>query len=115
MAAKIVANCGLSRDSRVVGKPNPETPQSGFQSARWTQQAMTEIRQATPLEFPDSDELRFLPEGPLPLEDGVISWVAIQHGPDATHGSLNILNLKSGENRSFELPGRPGFAFPCRL
>ncbi len=75
---------------------------------------MTEIRQATPLNVPDSDALRFLPEGPYPVADGVFSWVGIQHGIDATAGSLNRYDLSSGQNESFLLPGRPGFAFPCQ-
>jgi sugar lactone lactonase YvrE len=76
-----------------------------------TQQA--EIRQAQPLSVPESDSLRFLPEGPIPLAESLVSWVGIQHGADATHGSLNLLDLKQGTNKSFDLPGRPGFAFPC--
>ena len=75
---------------------------------------MTEIRQATPLNLPDSNALRYLPEGPIPLADGLVSWVAIQHGSDATTGSLNLLDLQAETNRSFDLPGRPGFAFPCQ-
>ena len=61
---------------------------------------------------PDSDELRYLPEGPYAGSDGSLSWVAIQHGATATTGSLNLLDCESGRNRSFDLPGRPGFAFP---
>jgi len=61
---------------------------------------------------PDSAELKFLPEGPYPCGEGLLSWVAIQHGPDATVGSLNLLDLRQRTNRSFPLPGRPGFAFP---
>lgn len=74
---------------------------------------MTDIRQATPLSVPETDELRFLPEGPCALADGVFSWVGIQHGVTATSGSVNIYDLNSKTNRSFNLPGRPGFAFPC--
>jgi len=73
---------------------------------------MTQIQQATPLHVPDTDALRFLPEGPVPLENGRCSWVGIQHGLDATVGSLNLLEIESQRNESFELPGRPGFAFP---
>ncbi len=62
---------------------------------------------------PASEELRFLPEGPYPVRPGVISWVAIQHGPEGRAGSLNLLDLKTRENESYKLPGRPGFAFPC--
>lgn len=71
----------------------------------------TEIAQV--LFAPPTSELRFLPEGPYPLGPAKISWVAIQHGANATVGSLNILDLNAGENRSYLLPGRPGFAFPC--
>ncbi len=61
---------------------------------------------------PDSDALRFLPEGPYPNGPNRFSWVAIQHGATATTGSLNIYDLSTGVNRSYPLPGRPGFAFP---
>jgi sugar lactone lactonase YvrE len=61
---------------------------------------------------PESEELRYLPEGPYPCPDGRLSWVAIQHGPQATTGSLNLLDLNSGRNTNYPLPGRPGFAFP---
>jgi sugar lactone lactonase YvrE len=74
---------------------------------------MTDLREATPLPVPDSDELRYLPEGPYALDEGVVSWVGIQHGSDATTGSLNRYDLKTGNNETFSLPGRPGFAFPC--
>ena len=66
------------------------------------------------LYLPDGPALRFLPEGPHALADGRISWVAIQHGPQATTGSLNVLDLARGENQSFPLAGRPGFAFPTQ-
>jgi sugar lactone lactonase YvrE len=74
---------------------------------------MTEIRHAEPLPGPDSDALRFLPEGPFDLGESRFSWVAIQHGAAATAGSLNLYDLSSHLNESFDLPGRPGFAFPC--
>lgn len=61
---------------------------------------------------PETAELRFLPEGPYSLGDGSMSWVSIQHGADAKSGSLNVLDLATRTNRSFNLPGRPGFAFP---
>ncbi len=38
-----------------------------------------------------------------------MGWVAIQHGPGETPGSVNVLNLLTGENDSHPLPGRPGF------
>lgn len=75
---------------------------------------MVEVIEATPLSVPESDALRFLPEGPYQIAPGKLSWVGIQHGADATHGSLNRYDLGSGENISQDLPGRPGFAFPCR-
>lgn len=68
---------------------------------------------ATEILYEPSDEaLRFLPEGPYRCPDGRLSWVAIQHGPDARVGSLNLLDLDSGTNQTIRLPGRPGFAFP---
>jgi sugar lactone lactonase YvrE len=74
-----------------------------------------EIRVANPLNVPDSDALRFLPEGPMAMVgDGKLSWVGIQHGADVTHGSINVLDLATQTNQSFELPGRPGFAFQCQ-
>jgi sugar lactone lactonase YvrE len=71
-----------------------------------------EIIDAEILFTPPNEEHRFLPEGPYPDSDGQLSWVAIQHGPSAQVGSLNRLDLSTGENQTFELSGRPGFAFP---
>jgi sugar lactone lactonase YvrE len=62
--------------------------------------------------LPESENLRFLPEGPYSLGEGRFSWVGIQHGASATVGSLNIFDLARRQNRSFELHGRPGFAIP---
>jgi sugar lactone lactonase YvrE len=73
---------------------------------------MTTSTECSVLFRPDSDDLRFLPEGPYSLNDGRISWVAIQHGGDSVVGSVNILDPDAGGNQNFELPGRPGFAFP---
>lgn len=53
----------------------------------------------------------FLPEGPYPCGPDRFSWVAIQHGVGATCGSINIFDCKTGINTTYELPGRPGFAF----
>lgn len=61
---------------------------------------------------PGDDLLRFLPEGPYPCGPDRFSWVAIQHGPNGTVGSLNLYDLRSKTNQSYPLPGRPGFAFP---
>lgn len=68
--------------------------------------------EATVLHRPNSAELRFLPEGPQHLSGSKISWVAIQHGPDAKFGSINTLDIETGESHSYPLSGRPGFAFP---
>ena len=38
-----------------------------------------------------------------------LGWVAIQHEAGLHGGSLNVLDLASGANQSFPLPGRPGF------
>ena len=61
---------------------------------------------------PASAALRYLPEGPYSLPDHKVSWVGIQHGADTTVGSVNILDTRTKANTSFELSGRPGFAFP---
>ena len=61
---------------------------------------------------PETDELKFLPEGPCSLGDGRFSWVAIQHGTESKTGSINEWNADTESNQSFPLPGRPGFAFP---
>jgi sugar lactone lactonase YvrE len=64
------------------------------------------------LYHPDSEELRFLPEGPYPAGENAFSWVAIQHGARSESGSLNVFDLSTNQNRNFPLEGRPGFAFP---
>ena len=69
---------------------------------------------AAPFFDPASEALRYLPEGPRVLQnypggDAKIGWVAIQHGPKLFEGSINVLDLASGQNQSFALPGRPGF------
>jgi sugar lactone lactonase YvrE len=69
---------------------------------------------ATPCFEPASEGLRFLPEGPRLLQNHpargiLLGWVAIQHGADVQSGSINVLDLESGRNTSFPLPGRPGF------
>jgi hypothetical protein len=62
---------------------------------------------------PTSEELRFLPEGPRVLRNhpggAQLGWVAIQHAADLLEGSINVLDLVSGRNRTWPLPGRPGF------
>lgn len=64
---------------------------------------------------PDSEALRFLPEGPYPCGPNRFSWVAIQHGPTARVGSLQLYDWNDQFHQSWELPGRPGFAFPTQL
>ncbi len=65
---------------------------------------------ARPFYRPPSAELRYLPECPRQLRDtNRLAWVAIQHGPDAANGSLNVLDLGTMQDRSYPLPGRPGF------
>ncbi|MCA9132115.1 MAG: SMP-30/gluconolactonase/LRE family protein [Planctomycetales bacterium] len=73
---------------------------------------MTTVTEAQLLFLPPNEELRFLPEGPTALGVGRFSWVAIQHGPQATSGSLNIFDIATGQHQHFALPGRPGFAKP---
>lgn len=53
----------------------------------------------------------FLPEGPYSLGPGRFSWITIQTCPNSTHGALHLFDYELG-NRTIELPGRPGFAFP---
>ena len=67
-----------------------------------------------PFYEPESEELKFLPEGPRVLRNSgraepLLGWVAIQYGVDKPYGSLNLLNLETRANQTFELPGRPGF------
>lgn len=73
---------------------------------------MTKTTIADLLYLPGTAEAKFLPEGPTSLGPSLFSWVAIQHGAEGTVGSLNIFDVETKENRSFELPGRPGFAKP---
>ncbi len=60
---------------------------------------------------PESEALRYLPEGPYPCGSEQFSWVAIQHGEHAKSGSLNIFDCTTQTNLRIDLPGRPGFAF----
>src|SRR5438046_3057702 len=74
---------------------------------------------ARPIYRPRSEELRFLPECPrvlrnLPGASSVVGWVAIQHGVEQRTGSINLLDLATGQNTSFALPGRPGFFVETR-
>lgn len=54
----------------------------------------------------------YLPEGPRALGPGRLLWLTIQSGPQATAGALHVFTAGRGENRTWKLPGRPGFAFP---
>jgi len=63
---------------------------------------------------PPSEELRFLPEVPrllrnYPAGGQRVAWSSIQHSASVKEGSINVLDLMSGEHRNFPLPGRPGF------
>lgn len=53
-----------------------------------------------------------LPEGVRALPDGRLSWITIQCGSDRTDGAVHVLDPARGENHTFPLPGRPGFALP---
>ena len=70
---------------------------------------------AHPVFEPARKQLRYLPEGPRILQNypggggAKLGWVAIQHAAEVQQGSLNILDLASGENQSIPVPGRPGF------
>ncbi len=72
---------------------------------------MTNVIDADVLFAPNDMGLRHLPEGPIAYGNG-FSWVGIQHGNESMHGSLNLFDLRARANRSINLPGRPGFAFP---
>jgi sugar lactone lactonase YvrE len=72
------------------------------------------LKPAELLYLPPTEAFRFLPEGPYPLGGDRFSWVAIQHGPNSTTGSLHIFDLNTNLDTSYELPGRPGFAFPTQ-
>ncbi|MFM7059022.1 MAG: ribonuclease III [Planctomycetota bacterium] len=96
----------LSGCADLTATPSPDCPACPEESMS------VPIINAEVLFRPDSPELRFLPEGPCSLGPGRFSWVAIQHGPQSTVGSLNIADLTTGRHQSWLLPGRPGFAFP---
>lgn len=73
---------------------------------------MTKTIQAEILYRPADEVMRFLPEGPYAYGAHKFSWVAIQCGPTSKFGAINIFDWTTRKNASFELPGRPGFAFP---
>jgi len=74
---------------------------------------MTKTIEAEVLFRPSNESLRFLPEGPYAYPYGAnqFSWVAIQCGPTAKHGAINVFDWTSKQNTSYDLTGRPGFAF----
>lgn len=60
---------------------------------------------------PETDEQRYLTEGPFACGNSQFSWVSIQHGEGSTVGSLNVFDLNTLTNVNHQLHGRPGFAF----
>ncbi|MFM1870894.1 MAG: hypothetical protein RL398_316 [Planctomycetota bacterium] len=63
------------------------------------------------LHRPPSAGSRYLPEGPRALARNRLAWITIQAGAEATRGELHVLNVQRNENRTWRLPGRPGFVF----
>jgi len=53
----------------------------------------------------------YLPEGPRALAPGRLAWLTIQCGAQSLRGALHTLTTGRGENRTWDLPGRPGFVF----
>ncbi|HEU0121734.1 MAG TPA: SMP-30/gluconolactonase/LRE family protein [Bryobacteraceae bacterium] len=73
-----------------------------------------QVFEAKPFYTPETEALRFLPEGPrvlqnFPSPDPVLGWVAIQESFAVLQGSMNLLNLRTGTNDVHPLPGRVGF------
>lgn len=73
-----------------------------------------QIYETSILLAPECSQLRFLPEGPIAHGSQGFSWVAIQHAEDIHCGSLNLFDWETRLNSNYELPGRPGFAFPTQ-
>jgi sugar lactone lactonase YvrE len=71
----------------------------------------SEIIECEILHRPEDPRLGYLPEGPYPIDGNRFSWVSIQHDAQSQIGSLNVFDCRSLTNQSFDLPGRPGFAF----
>src|SRR5579871_862820 len=85
-----------------------------YVKSRYHSSAMTPQFVAEPFFMPESEELRFLPEGPRVLQNypgsGLnLGWVAIQHAAGSSEGSINVLDLVSRTNTTFPVKGRPGF------
>ncbi len=76
---------------------------------------MPDAIDASLLYMPPTQSARYLPEGPVALGNGKFLWIAIQHGPNAKSGSLNIFDLSTGQNVQIDLHGRPGFARPTAI
>jgi sugar lactone lactonase YvrE len=64
--------------------------------------------EARPFFRPDREDLRYLPECPRRIGNALY-WVSIQYAADRPLGGLNRLDLATGENTHYPLPGRPGF------
>ncbi len=105
---------GAGCDQTEVACTGPDTALDSSEKPRNEEEEKMTVRTTVcdVLFRPERAELRFLPEGPYVCGDGKLSWVGIQHGATSTVGSINIFDTATGENSSYELPGRPGFAFP---
>ena len=109
---------GLAASARLI-RQRPRSPlrlRLVRVRTRWLAYTDPNMRSYTcrPFYEPESEELRFLPEGPRVLQnfgdpEPLLGWVAIQYGAGKLSGSFNLLNLETRANRTFELPGRPGF------
>ena len=73
---------------------------------------MTPTHDARLLLRPVDPSWGYLPEGPYSIGPNRCSWITIQTAPDSTTGLLHRLDLQTGANEAYPLPGRPGFAFP---
>ena len=64
---------------------------------------------------PADEADRYLPEGPRAVTafgKPALSWVNIQTGPQSRTGAVHLKFPGTGERRRWNLPARPGFAFP---
>jgi sugar lactone lactonase YvrE len=64
---------------------------------------------------PESEEDRYLPEGPQNVTVGgreALVWVNIQTDPDVPRGAIHLRFWDTGERRSWPQPARPGFLAP---
>jgi sugar lactone lactonase YvrE len=72
------------------------------------------IFECQPFYEPESEALRYLPEGPRLLRnssrgEGQLGWVAIQHSAGSAAGSFSILDLRTRANEVHPAPARIGF------